>query len=280
MSVYTPTRLGRALLDDRFGLDPYLEDPATLWMLHWHALSERTVLPVWRLAFNDFGAVEFTDDELLQYCVDEIAATTWSQPKRSSVQKDVDCLLRMYSRRETQGRQSLDDLLDSPFRELGLIQPSPGTKKNTYRMIRGRKPTLPAAAITYACLDYLSRGVHGSRTVTLTRLAADPGGPGRIMKLTEQDIADAIEESAAAVGHLRLARPAGSRQIAISAPPGDVAFEVLAARHEQRSSNMPGVPDFSLVGTDATNAYLSNAEIERSVRKAERRRIQRDGHAA
>lgn len=279
-SVYSPTRIGRALLDDRVGLDPYLEDPATLWMLHWHAVSERTVLPVWRLAFNDFGALEFTEEELLQYCTDEIAATTWSQPMKSSVQKDVDCLLRMYSRRETQGRQTLDDLLDSPFRELGLIRPSPGTKKNTYRVIRGSKPTLPAAAITYACLDYLSRGAENSRTITLTRLAADPGAPGRIMKLTEQDIADAIEESAGAVGHLRLARPAGSRQLAINAPAGDVAFEVLAARHAQRSSSLPSAPDFALVGSAATAACASDEEIEHAIRKAERSRIRKGGDAA
>jgi len=279
-AVYTPTRLGRALLDDRGGLDPYLEDPSTLWMLHWHAISDRTVLPVWRLAFNDFGALEFTDDELLQYCVDEIAATTWSPPKRSSVQKDVDCLLRMYSRRETKGRQSLDDLLDSPFRELGLIQPSPGSKKNTYRMVRGIKPTLPAAAITYACLDYMSRGADGGQTITLTRLATDPGAPGRIMKLTEQDIAEAIEECADSATHLRLARPAGSRQLTISAPAGDVAFEVLAARHEQRNSNLPGASDFALIGDVCTAAYLSDAEIERAVRKSERNRVRKDGNAA
>jgi hypothetical protein len=100
------------------------------------------------------------------------------------------------------------------------------------------------------------------------------------MKLTEQDIADAIEESAAAVGHLRLVRPAGSRQLAISAPPGDVAFEVLAARHEERSSDLPGAHDFALVGNIATTAYLSDVEIERAVRKAERSRIRRGGHAA
>ncbi|MBE1548135.1 hypothetical protein GGC64_002143 [Mycobacterium sp. OAS707] len=279
-SVYTPTRIGRALLDDRDGLDPFIEDPATLWMLHWHAISQTSILPVWRLVFNDFGALEFTDEDLLQYCLGEIAATTWSQPMKSSIQKDVDCLLRMYSRRETQGRQTLDDLLDSPFRELGLVRPSHGTKKNTYRMIRGSKPTLPAAAITYACLDYLSKGVEGSKTVTLTRLATDPGAPGRIMKVAEQDIAEAIEDSAAVVGHLRLMRPAGSRQLAISAPVNDVAFELLAARSAQRSADVPTFDDWALVGRDATTACLSDVEVEGVLRKVERSRARMGGDAA
>lgn len=280
-SVYSPTRIGRALLDDRYGFDPYMEDPATLWILHWHAISDRSVLPVWRLMFNDFGALEFTDEELLQFCLDEIAATTWNQPMKSSVQKDVDCLLRMYSRRDVQGRQGLDDLLDSPFRELGLVRPSPGTgRKNVYRMVRGAKPTLPAAAITYACLDYLSRSSGGSATVTLTRLATDPGSPGRILKLTEQDIAEAIEESACLAGHLKLVRPAGSKQLAIEAPPGHVAYVVLAARSETRRRSSAKAPiDLELVGEAATAAHLSEVEIGQLVRRADSRR-KRKGDAA
>lgn len=278
-SVYTPTRLGVALLDDKTGLDPYVEDPVTLWILHWHAISEKSILPVWRLTFNDFTALEFTESELLQFCVEEIAATTWTQPTKTSIQKDVDCLLRMYTRRETQGRQTVDDLLDSPFRELGLIRPSQAGEKNRYRMIRGSKPSLPAAAITYACLDYLSKA-GGTQTVALTRLAADPGAPGRIFKLTEQDIAEAIEESAATVGHLRLVRPAGSRQLAIRAPANDVAFELLAARHAERGAPIPALSDFVLVGHETAEPEFSDLEIEQQLRKAQRRRARLTGGAA
>lgn len=279
-SVYTPTRIGRALLDDKVGLDPYLEDPGTLWILHWHAVSAQTVLPVWRLIFNDFRALEFTDEELLRYCTDEIAATTWSQPMTSSVQKDVDCLLRMYSHRGTRGRQTIDDFIDSPFRELGLIRPTPDFEKNSYRIVKGAKPTLPAAAITYTCLDYLSNCTDGSRTMTLTRLTTDPGSPGRLLKLTEQDIVEAIEKSATVVGDLRLARPAGSQQLAIDAPARDVALALLAARSDERSSALPNAFDFALVGSAAREPILTDAEIERKIRKSERRKVQGAGDAA
>src|SRR5262245_27563248 len=154
MSVALPTPLGRALLDEKTGLDPYLEDPSTLWVLHWQAVSAVTSLPEWWAAFNDFPALEFTENDLQRFCMDEVASTSWPQPNESSIHKDVDCLLRMYTKRSTRARQTLDELLDSPFRELGLIQPAPAGR-NTYRFVRGDKPGLPAAAITYACLDYL-----------------------------------------------------------------------------------------------------------------------------
>jgi hypothetical protein len=276
VSVYTPTHIGRALLDDRLGVDPYTEDPTTLWILHWLALSERTVLPVWRLAFNDFGALEFTDEELFRYCVDEIAATTWAQPMVSSVQKDVDCLLRMYSRRESAGRQMIDDLIDSPFRELGLIRPSPGNNRNEYRFVRGKKRSLPAAAITYACLDYLACSGEGSRTVSLARLASDPGSPGRIMKVTEQDIADAIEESADGVNNLRMIRPAGSRQLSVETAPTLVALAVLAAHHQHRNPEVHRLAELEVAGHKSADPVLSDREVHRAVEKAEKQRKRDD----
>lgn len=270
LSVYTPTHIGRALLDDRVGLDPYIEDLATLWILHWLALAERTVLPVWYLTFNDFGAVEFTYDELLRYCVGEIAATTWSQPMASSVQKDVDCLLRMYSRRETTGRQTIDDLIDSPFRELELIRPSPGRDRSRFRFVRGKKRTLPAAAITYACLDYLARKGQGTHTISLTRLAVDPGSPGMIMKITEQDIADAIEESTNAVTDLRIVRPAGSRQLAVNAAPELVALAVLLARHQDRRPDAHHLSEIDVAGPASTAPALSDHELHCAINKADK----------
>jgi hypothetical protein len=252
MSIALPTPLGRALLEEKTGLDPYLEDPSTLWVLHWQAVSAPTSLPVWWATFNDFPALEFTENDLLRFCVDEVAATSWSQPKESSIHKDVDCLLRMYTKRGKRARQTLDDLLDSPFRELGLIQPAPAGR-NTYRFIRGDKPTLAADAITYACLDYLATIDPDTRTATLTRLSSDPGSPGRLMKLTEDVILGALEDTAQRVGDIRIAAPAGITQLMLGAPPARIAKTVLWVHHRERR---PGVlvPSNDVAGRPARAA--------------------------
>src|SRR6266702_1445448 len=252
MSVALPTPLGRALLDDKTGLDPYLEDPATLWVLHWQAVSAITTLPVWWAAFNDFPALEFTESDLLRFCAEEVAATSWSQPNESSIQKDVDCLLRMYTKRHTRARQTLDELLDSPFREIGLIQPAPAGR-NTYRFIRGAKPRLSSAAISYACLDFLATADSDSRTATLTRLSTDPGSPGRLMKLNEDVILDALEGTARTVGDIRIAAPAGITQLVLDAPPARVAKTVLWLHHRERRPDLP-LPTTEVAGRSARAA--------------------------
>jgi hypothetical protein len=248
LSIAVPTGLGTALLGDD-GLDPYMEDPSTLWVLHWQALSSPTMLPIWWSTFNDLTALEFTEPELVRFCVDEVADTTWSQPNESSIQKDVDCLLRMYTARETRHRQSLDDLLDSPFRELGLMMPAPAGK-HTFRFIRGNKPTLSSAAITYACLDFLSVTEPDARTVSLSRLTSDSGSPGRIFKLTEDSILEALEESVRLGIPIRIASPAGTSQLMIDEPSQHVAAAVLLAHHALRGRKNSSVPGL-LAGTAA-----------------------------
>lgn len=230
-SVHVPTALGASLLGDDYGLDPFLEDPTTLWMLHWHAVSAPSLLPVWRSTFNDFTPTEFAEQTLFEFCVDEVSATTWKQPKPSTLNKDVDCLLRMYTRREARARQTLDDLLDSPFRELGLVLPAPGGR-NSYRFIRGPKPGLTDTAIIYACLDFMTRDRQLSSTVT--RLAVDPGSPGRIFKLSEDDIVAAAETVTSRVGGLSLARPAGTNQLVISGDPELALLGLVTAHHRRR----------------------------------------------
>ena len=92
-----PTRMGHALFGE-CGWDPYMEDPGTLWLLHWLLLAPRSRLPVWWLVFNEIHAVEFTDTDLeLGILVQLEAASEWAEPHQKSVYKDLSALLRTYA---------------------------------------------------------------------------------------------------------------------------------------------------------------------------------------
>lgn len=270
MSVILPTPLGLALLDEKTGLDPYLEDPSTLWVLHWQAVSAKTTLPVWWATFNDFTALEFTEVELLRFCIDEIASTAWSQPNESSIQKDVDCLLRMYTRRGARARQSFDDLMDSPFRELGMIQPAPAGR-DTYRFVPGTKPGLSSAPIAYACLDYMATADPGSRTASLSRLSSEPGSPGRLLKLSEDQVRSALEDTAGIVDGIGLAAPTGTLQLALDAPPERLARAVLWTHHRARRPSVQ-FPTADVAGprareADTASKYLLAAPSAETMRQ-------------
>jgi hypothetical protein len=207
-----PSRIGRVLLGDG-GWDPYCEAPGTLWVLHWLLVAPPSKSPVWWVALNEFPAVEFGEEELLNFVTDFLAGVAeWETPHPSSVKKDVDCFLRMYSTKEGPRKTLGDDLIDCPFRELGLLRAGSGSHR-AYRLIIGPKPSLPPEVALYAALDFMARTDASSRTATVSRLATEPGSPGRAFKLTETDLTDLLRRSVEGSSGVRLTSSAGVPQL-------------------------------------------------------------------
>ena len=220
-----PTCLGRSLFGDS-GWDRYMEDPGTLWLLHWLLLAPPCLLPVWWLAFNEFHAVEFADDHLEVAVATQLEAVAgWTAPHPSSVRKDISALLRTYAPAERSRRTGIEDVLDCPLRELNLIGRSAATHR--YRFALGAKPTLLPAILAYVALDYVARANSGGNTVTLDRLAREPGAPGRAFRLTEGELLAALESFVDGTNSLELTTTAGAVQLSWSDEPSEIGREIL-----------------------------------------------------
>jgi hypothetical protein len=87
--------LGTLLLDDG-GLDPYLEDPATLWLLHWQIASNRSRATTWFWAFSHFHEPEFTREALTSALLRWTQTLPGKQVAESSLKRDVEVFLRTY----------------------------------------------------------------------------------------------------------------------------------------------------------------------------------------
>jgi hypothetical protein len=220
-----PSSFGNDLLGDE-GWDPYLEDPGSLWLLHWNLLSPICQAPAWWVAFNDFTAVQFTESQLTLHVMELSAAAGWPQVVEASVKKDVDCLLRTYTVRR-HGRQGLDDLLDCPFRELGLMEAAAGDEARHWRFVVGEKPGLPDAIVAYAALDFSARSNRSGRSISIARLAHDPGSPGSAFRLTETALFDALSRAAEDAESLTVSEPGGLRQLLFDDDPRLLAADIL-----------------------------------------------------
>ena len=221
-----PTHLGDALFGDS-GWDRYMEDPGTLWLLHWLLLAPPSRLPVWWIAFNEFHAVEFTDDDLEAVIATQLEAVVeWANPHKTSINKDISALLRTYAPVERSGRTGIDDILDCPFRELDLIGRSAATS-GQYRFVLGAKSSLPSEILAYAALDYISRTYIGGTTATLNRLAHESGAPGKAFKLTEGEFLAALEPAIDNTDALELITITGATQLSWSGEPGKIANDIL-----------------------------------------------------
>jgi len=225
LKALVPTEFGDALLADD-GWDPWLERPGSQWLLHWQLLRRPCLAPSWWAAFNLFTPEQFEEQQLTDHIIELVAAAGWDAVVEGSVKKDVDCLFRTFAIRQT-GRLRMDDLLDCPARELGLLELAAGEHK-AWRFVTGPKPALPAAVLVYTCLDYLTTHASGENSISMARLTTDPGSPGRAFRLTESALFASLTDIVASHRDLALAEPGGLRQLVVRADPATLRDQLLA----------------------------------------------------
>jgi hypothetical protein len=228
-----PTEFGESLFDED-GWDPYLEDPGSLWLLHWQLLSLPCRAPAWWAIFNSSRSPEFNDGALveeLRRFRDEHAG--WEDIAESSLEKDVRCLLRMYGS-ATQGRDLLEDSVDSPFVELEFLRPIPGARRQ-WALNVGAKRHLPDEIIAYACLDYARATDSTARVLGIAGLARNTGSPGRAFALSETTLGDALARYAEGkAASVRITHAAGNRQLVLPEDLDCEAMHILAGYYGRR----------------------------------------------
>lgn len=203
------TELGR-LLFGATGLDPYMEHPATLWLIHWQ-LAGRAEKTTWFWAFNHYPSVTFERDSLIKRLSRLAKDRKWSRLANRTIRNDVACFIRTYVARQPSGRTSHDDALESPLTELGLIKAV--GQKDGFRFVRGPKTTLGDGVFIYALLDFWSRYSTAS-TLSFEVIAHASGGPGRVFLFDENDVADRLATiDDVTDGALRWSETAGLKQV-------------------------------------------------------------------
>lgn len=203
------TELGDALFGPS-GLDPYMETPSTLWLVHWQ-LSGRPEKTTWFWAFSNYSGGTFERETLVRGLEKLARQFGWSRVATATLKRDVECFVRTYVARPGSSAAGHDDALESPLAELGLIRPI--GRRDGFRMVRGAKPTLGDGVFAYALLDFWSR-YTSANSLSFEAIAQAPGSPGRVFLLDENDVADRlvdIEDSTG--GLLRWSETAGLKQV-------------------------------------------------------------------
>lgn len=207
--VIRTTELGRKLFSAS-GVDRYMEHPATLWVVHWQ-LAARPEKTTWFWAFNHYPALTFDRDHLVKGLSRLAKEKGWSRVAATTIRNDVACFIRTYVPQQPSGQAGNDDALESPLTELGLIKAI--GKRDGFRFVRGPKSTLGDGVFVYALLDFWFR-YSKAATLSFEAIAHEPGGPGRVFLLDENDVADrlaSLEDVTA--GKLRWSETAGLKQV-------------------------------------------------------------------
>ena len=213
------TDLGQLLFGSH-RLDPYMENPATLWLVHWR-LAAQPEKTTWHWAFNYFPAQNFEREQFVDGIQRIAALRGWSRVSSTTIQKDVACFIRTYVQQQPSKRTLSDGLMESPLTELGLIKPI--GRSNEFRFVRGPKSTLGDGVFAFALLDFWSGYSSNTSTLSFEAVAHEPGGPGRVFLMDENHVSDRLAKlEDATQGRLRWTETAGLKRV-VRDP--DLAFE-------------------------------------------------------
>lgn len=150
---FKATALGNAIFAET-GFDPYLEDEATLWLIHWLLSTNAEQTTAWYWFFNCFHKPEFTNEEAGFALADFVTEYLDGKHSEKTVKQEIPLLLRMYAQTKIHAQSSMDEHLDSPLVSLKLIHYLPQTK--SYRALATQRPSLPIEIIGFAVNEFFN----------------------------------------------------------------------------------------------------------------------------
>ena len=193
-----PTSFARAIFD-RAGLDPYIEDVRTQWLLHWKLASKaRAPLFAWEFLLNHWPLPEFSRSEALAAFRRESRHLD-NNHSEVTLAQHLDVFLQTYlpSRNANIGAE---DSLDGPLVDLDLLvvlgerRNDAGRFENVYGFRREPKPEITCALFDFCLMEFWKR-FEAERTLSLRTVTLAPGSPGQVFKLSEDDVRARLEEN-------------------------------------------------------------------------------------
>jgi len=185
-----PSQIGMSIFCDG-GFDPYLEDPGTLWLIHWLIASNLETATTWFWMFSNWNGVDFTKERICYEIQSWLEKHGYKTISENSLKRDIDCFVRTYIHSRQSKSGIIEDTLDCPLVDLRLITELADGK--TYQFQRGPQVSLPNEIFAFALVEFWRTSPSQAKSIAFEKIAYDPGSPGRVFKLDEDSLASRLE---------------------------------------------------------------------------------------
>ena len=183
-----------AIFDDENGYDLYLENPTTLWWIHWKIATNVSQAATWAWAFNFLNYPEFTRDSLTKDLMDwiEQQKNIKKQPSENTIKQDISCFIRTYCLSRSSETAIIEDTFDCPLVELNLIREIPDQNRHQFNL--GPKPSLTDSMFALTITDFWNRCFPNVNTLSFSKIMYSKLSPGQVFKLDENTMVMYLEK--------------------------------------------------------------------------------------
>jgi hypothetical protein len=229
------TEFASFIFDNEKGFDPYLEDEATLWLLH-NQLIKNRVASTYSLIFNELRRekIEFVGDNYVAFIKRKSETDPSVNFNSNTLYADFEVFKKMYYS-ETDTKQT-DDSYSGLLTDLGLVKRyikaveinnSQKEKKEFFFIENTERKSIPVEVFLFAIIDNPNYGY----SINLNALEQDYDSPGSIFAINHAGIIDKITEATEMYDFITYADNAGVKELQFKTKPS--SLDLLKSYYEK-----------------------------------------------
>lgn len=182
------TPFANALLADD-GYDPYLEDEASLWLLHYQLLKNG-LASTYSLIFNELRKekVEFTKENYVSFIKRKAETEKSFTFNENTLNDDFSVLCRMYLRLSIHTKDK-EEIFSGLLTELDLLKTYTKNKEDFFIIENAERPEIPEEVILYAILDDNDFDL----SISLNKIESEYNSVGAVFALNRTGLLSKIE---------------------------------------------------------------------------------------
>lgn len=215
-----PTEFGNRLLDTKTGYDPFLEDEASIWLLHYQ-LIKSGIASTYSIIFNEFRKEKlfFNKESFLNYLKRRKETEQGLNFNENTVADDFDVFVKTY--KNNLDTKEVEDSFTGVLSEIELLKITGKGKEEQIQIENAERMSLPDAVLLYTILDNTDYGL----SISLNALEYDNNSPGSIFALNRTGLINKINDTLAANKGITFTDHAGIKELQFKKKPN--AFTIL-----------------------------------------------------
>ena len=211
-----PNELAQYIFGKRTGVDPYIENLGTIWLLH-YKLIETNKASIYNLVFNQFrkGRSEFTKEQLLTFIKRLLDSERLKGFNANTVNTDIGVFFRSYLKPYyKESKIDIEEDFSSLLIDLDLIsvhkaENAEGKLVDWYKIENKPQVDLPAEIVLFSILDNPEYG----KSISFKDLLTGYNSPGVIYAINEEGLLSKIEKITACYKSITFTESAGVREL-------------------------------------------------------------------